>query len=320
MSSPLANRWGLGDRPDLGAMNEIVRLFRSLDVSRPDALPDLSAPHSLVLASDYSGQHAGARGEVYAFLLLDPTDMTHWLMARDHLRKVHGLGQRRMSFKALGDRARQRVLSRFLTAADRLNGILFVVRISKRVGILFDEQSEVDPQLTSALENWTPRTVERLLRVSHLAALLIAGLSRPGQDILWISDQDDVAANIDRHWTMTTVFGTIASNYLEHSLGHIRIATTASDSGQRDLEDLVGIADLAAGAISEVLDNYDGEDWPMLGLTLPAPKTALKTQNLMGWLSDTRQKLKRIIIEIEPGISPSKIRIRHWEFIGSSSL
>lgn len=296
-------------------MNTLVRLLRALDVSSPWALPDLHTTSRLLLASDYGGQHTGARGEVYAYLLIDGTDLDTWWHARAHLRSAHGLGQRRMAFKALGDRTRQQVLSAFLAAADQLNGLLFVVRVSKRVGPLFNEDSEVDPRLAEELASWSPKTVERLLRICHFGALLLAGLSQPGQDVLWVTDQDDIAANVGRHRTMTDAFGTIASHYLEHSLGHLRVATTASDTGQRDLEDLIGLTDLAAGATGQALDAYDDVEWPISGLVVPAPVLPGKTRRLMAWLADDRPRLKRFIVSIEPGQNPEKIRFRQFKFV-----
>lgn len=320
MPSALANRWGLGERSDLGSMNTLVSLFRVLDVSSPWALPDLYAASRLLLASDYGGQHASARGEVYAYLLVDRAKLGMWWHAREHLRSARGLGRRRMAFKALGDRTRRQALPAFLAAADNLDGLLFVVRVSKRVGTLFNEDSKIDPLLAEKLARWSPKTVERLLRVCHFGALMLSGLSRPGQDVLWVTDQDDIAANVERHRTMTDAFGTICSHYLEHSLGHLQVATAASDTGQRDLEDLIGLTDLAAGTACQVLDAYDNVEWPVPGLVVPTPVLPEKTRKLMAWLADDRPPLKRLVVSIEPGSTPEKMRFRQFKFVTSESF
>ena len=300
-------------------MNTLASLLHAFDVSSPNALPNLRAASQVFIASDYSGQHSGAGGQVYAYLLIDDTNLSAWLYARAYLRSTYGLGQRRMAFKALGDRKRRDALAKFLTAADQLNGLLFVVRIDKRVGTLFNQNSDVEPSLAAELSGWAPKTLERLLRVSHLGALMLAGLSRPGQNVLWVTDQDDIAANVERHRAMAKIFSIVASHYLEHSLGHLKAATTASDTGQRDLEDLVALPDLAAGAVSQVLDGYGDSEWLIPGFVAPPPALPDKTRLLMSWLADDRAQLKRFVVSIEPGQTPEKIRFRHFKFVATGS-
>lgn len=222
-----------------------------------------------------------------------------------------------MAYKSLGDRARRRALPAFLAAADQIEGLLFVVRVSKRVGALFvDADAPLSP-MAEQLARWPPKTAERLLRICHFAALTLAGLSRPGQDVLWITDQDDVAANEDRHRLLTQAFGTISSHYLEHDLGHLRVATTASDTGQRDLEDIVNLTDLAAGAVGQVLDRYEGVEWLVPGLIRPPPAVPGKARRVLDWLSDAGSRLKRTVVSIEPASSATRLRIRQFEFMGS---
>src|SRR5690606_15885909 len=88
-----------------------------------------------------------------------------------------------------------------------------------------------------------------------LGSLLIAGLSRERQNVLWISDQDAIAANLDRHKQATNAIASVLSGYLPHPLGHIRIGTAQSDDGSKAIEDLLAIPDIAAGAWSEVCNS-----------------------------------------------------------------
>ncbi len=322
-ASPLANNWCLGDRPDLGAMNVVNGLIRALDLNSPFALPCFDRTARLMVGSDYGGQHASSKFEALAFVLADAGTVGPWLNATGKLRARYLRDRRRMSFKALGDRLRMEALPAFLSAADLLHGMLLVVLVDKRIGSLFASDHDpagIAPEVV-ALAEWPARTTERLLRICHVVSLALAGLTREGQEILWVTDQDEIAANVERHALLVKVFGTIASHYLEHTLGHLRIATTASDTGTRDLEDFVAIADLAAGAVCHLLNSYREASTPVAQrVVVPPPLgVAPKAQALLDWFSDQRSSLKRLVISIEPVEKSSRLLVRHYAFAGTNA-
>lgn len=319
----LTRNWCLGDRPDLGAFNTLNRLVRTLAFSDQSALPNLGRGNQLVVASDYSGQHATAQFESFAFVIAEGESLLPCLDEWRALRTTHLPDNRRMSYKNLGDRARRAALSRFLSATDCIEGLLLVVLVDKRTGALFtpiQQDTHVDPALVSAFSIWRTNAVERLLRICHLMSLFLSGLTRSGQNVLWITDQDDIAANEDRHRTWVRAFQTISSHYLEHALGHLRLATTASDTGSRQLEDLVAVADLSAGAVGHALDSYGFDGIQGGGLFVPPPTNAsAKSRLVMDWFSDCRSRLRRLVLSIEPGSTAAKLRVRHIAFHGSAS-
>lgn len=320
----LSNNWFLGDRPDLGAMNALNRLIREFDIRSSRALPRLWRASDLIIASDYSGQHSTSQYEAYGFVALDAGRLDPWLHAREHFRRHHLTGSRRMSFKALNDRIRASALPGFLKMSDTMSGLLLVVLIDKRAGPLFDRDD--DPPLTE-LEvrlktEWPTSSTEKMFRICHFISLLLAGLSKQLQNVLWVTDQDDIAANTQRHRDLVEAFGRIMSHYVEHMLGHIRMATTASDSGSLDIEDLVATADLAAGAVCQVMNTYQTAGNGLVhgvGTFRPSDLSP-KVVNLMNWFSDQRSSLKRLVVSIEPGSQASKLLFRHIDFLGSTAL
>ncbi|HEX4421136.1 MAG TPA: hypothetical protein VH165_24630 [Kofleriaceae bacterium] len=152
-----------------------------------------------------------------------------------------------MSFKQLGDAYREEALVSFLEAANRIPGVLLLVAFSKDVGDLLDKDS--DQFLFSMLSHWKPAVREELFRVLCLVSLLVAGLSRVGHDVLWLSDEDAILANNARMQEMAPAFRKLASGIIPHQMGHLRFTTAAHDSGDLNVEDLVAIPDLAAGAL-----------------------------------------------------------------------
>lgn len=154
---------------------------------------------------------------------------------------------------------------------------------------------------------------ERLLRVVHFLSLFIAGLSRPGQNLLWFTDQDDIAANDDRVTELTGIFGNVVSHYLQHNLGHLRCGTTACDNGSLQIEDLAAIADLAAGGCVELANRYRAEDvMPTGSVIVPAPASlSMKATNLLGWTCQSNKELKRLVLLLEPVPESTAVRVKH---------
>ena len=314
----LGHRWGLGDRPELGATNLVSGLMRTLDVTDSTALPDFTHASTLLIGSDYSGQHSTSDFEALGFLIADADRLQPWLAARSALRERHLPDGKRMAFKNLGDKKRVAMLPEFIEASERIHGLLLVVLVDKSIKTFFRQNGDSEPGGVDddLLAGWTAKVEERLLRVCHIAALFIAGLSRPGQNIVWIGDQDEIAANELRLRQFTEAFGRIMSGYLEHSLGHLRVGTTASDSGSREVEDFVAIADLAAGAMCKVLNAHRraGVDFPS-GIFVPNQQGMVsKVDALAWWLSHKGNPLKKIVLSFEPAGHPAKMKVRHYDF------
>lgn len=323
-TSPFANNWRLGERPDLRSMNVVNRVFKMLDMRGPRALPCFDGATRLLVGSDYGGQHADSRYESPAFVVADGTALGPWFDARERFRETHLPDGRRMSFKSLNDRLRAAALPDFLSAADLIPGLLLVVLFDKRIGSIFasDEDQAVLPAELLRLVEWPVRTQERMLRVCHVLALVLAGLTRELQHILWITDEDETAAIVERHTLFTHAFGTIASHYLEHGLGHLRVATTASDTGDRNLEDFVAVADLAAGAVCHVLNAYGSTGLSEVpDLVVPPPLgSPQKVGWLLNWFSNDCTPLRRLILSFEVIDNSPRLKVRHVEFLGSNGL
>lgn len=156
-----------------------------------------------------------------------------------------------MSYERLGDRRRRNALDHFLNASAVLVGFLVTVLVEKKLRLFSSGEA-----IPSEFAHWKPRVFERLLTAINVASILLAGLSRSGQNVVWFSDEDDFAANDQRLWEVYDVFSRVSSHYLGHDLGHFRFATAKSYDGSRELEDLLAFPDLEAGWLSELLGSY----------------------------------------------------------------
>jgi hypothetical protein len=253
--------------------------------------------------SDYGGAHKGARYEVFSYLVTTPVGLSGFDAERVQLRRA-GLGvERRMAYKALNDNVRLRSLTGYLEAADRLAGVLITFAVDKRAVHRFTESYKSETAFGS-FGPWTEKSFGKLSRAAHLAAIVIEGLRADGQDLIWITDEDEIAPNPTKHAEATRFLAHILSSYCTGDMGHFRFGTTASDPGDLLIEDLAAVPDLAAGSLNEILSR--------VGLHPESPTVArlfiaddgrapLKVKHIANWLSGPSGTLKKANIVVDEG-------------------
>lgn len=267
----------------------------------------------LLVACDIGGSQKTQRYETYSFLIVDLDCNAPWLGGQACFRSAVLPHRRRMAFKAMNDGFRRRALAPFMKLADHLNGVLVTFAVDKiqRPRIIFDE-----PPGDELGALWKAAIVNRLLWVIHLSVFLVSSLSAPGQDVMFIIDEDEVAANVRQLTKLTELFGRAHGNQGGPMMGHLRCGTTKSDDGSLALEDLVAIPDLVAGAVGEFTDVLDRDGaGPLAGILqrLPARLT-WKTRMIMSWLLQEASALARItcIIDGTPGSPKWRATILRW--------
>jgi hypothetical protein len=308
--------WRQITKPNIGMLAGLDRVFCDLQKQRPAIFPDFSNESTIFAASDYSGQHRNAAYEAYSFVLTTPKRWQSWERHRLKMRSQFLL-MRRISFKSLEDKRRREVLPVFMAAAALLEGITLTVLVNKTLGSLFSSTGKLDlnhPEL-ARFSNWKASVIERTLRVTHLMALFIAGFSSEGQDLIWITDEDDIVANEDKLREVTTIFSEVSSNLIEHNLRHFRLGTTASDNGTMQLEDLAAIADLSAGALVDVLTDLESDGKitsPHLFLPI-GHRVSRKSRAVMAWFTSYGMPMRHIVIALDPG-AKGQISLRRMVF------
>jgi hypothetical protein len=303
--------WSHVDVPALGASNTISAAIARAEQRHPGLIPDLRSFPTLLVGSDYSGLHKAAQFEVNTLLITNFETIAWWDEHRSRLRAQRLPHQRRMSYKTLNDGYRREALVSFLDAANQMTGILVTFAIDRRVPSLFTLEDPTDvARRFQMFDGWKGPAIEHAMRILHIASLLLRGLSAPGQDVLWFTDEDDIVANEGRLRTFVSAFATISSHYLPHPLRHLRIGTTMSDTGRRDIEDYVAITDITAGAFQDLLSAGGAKhllDNPSIFLP-PSQALSRKARVVMDWYSDNTQPLRRLAIVIDEP-HPGKPRI-----------
>jgi hypothetical protein len=302
-------------------------LARSLSadlLSDRSGFPFLTRGRALLLVADFCGHHQNQNFDTYTFLILDAAKNQEWLSWQHHFRHATLPNHRRMSFKALNDGMRRRALIPFMRAAAGIEGCLVQFAISKAGGSLFAEAAEGELG-RALLKRWKPHVQERLLRVLHLSAFLLSGLSVPDQDVIWIIDEDDIAANVTMLTDLTALFARVLSSYSSHTLRHIRCGTTATaDDGGLSLEDLAAIPDLTTGALGELCTGFVIDDvFPRKGLITPLPTNlSWKTKLIASWMAAPGFPIRRhtTILELLPRSTRTRISTLGWKMYEGSLI
>ena len=292
--------------------------IRRLLTQNPNGFPDLRSASTVLITSDYSGDHSGSKYRVLSFLFADIERCQEWDEKRSNRRARLLADKRRMSFKELShDKQRQRALAPFLTAADAIPGLVFTVAIDSAIDSLFEGAAPLDlsnPDF-AAFRKWKPRVLEKAFRVVHLTSFLLAGLSRPGQNVLWFTDEDAIVANPDRLTQFTSLFAWIASSYLAFNLSHLRCGTTQCDNGSLMIEDLAAVPDLIAGSVRDQLQLVSdvGPDLPGV-FWIHRGDFSEKTSFIIWWLADTTKPLKRVLCLLDPAPDSSGVVLSWFHF------
>lgn len=267
----------------------------------------------LLVTCDIGGSQKLQPYETFSFLILDLDRNGPWLATQAAFRAQFFTHHRRMSFKTLNDGLRRRALAPFLRLASLVDGVLVTFAVDKlerpRIGL----DDEVREELRAF---WKPAVADRLMWVIYLSVFLVSGLSVAGQDVMFIIDEDEVAANVPQLTKLTELFGRAYSNQGGPMMGHLRCGTAKSDDGSLALEDLVAIPDLAAGAVGEFTDALRRHGaGPLSGLIQRLPPTLTwKTRVIVPWLSTRDQSLTRLtcIIDGSQGSATWRATIPEW--------
>lgn len=319
-----SRRWNHIDNEDLGLMNILSESIYRVETNFPSLLPELRFCPTIFIGSDYSGQHNTAKYEALSFLFADLQGCASWDYHRKIVRNRYLKDGRRMSYKQLNDRQRNRALFPFLNAANYIPGLLLTLLIEKEVGYLCipSNGSLKDHEILKDYAHWNKVSFEKMLRVLHFASLFIAGLSRSKQNIIWITDEDDIVPNDQRLKEVIEIFAAISSHYIQHDMGHFRFGTTKSDKLDRQLEDLIAIPDFAAGSLCRVFrEHRDQRTIPTSAVIVPPPENLpQKARNIMSWFSDNSHPLKRLVYMIRTMNDTTDLTVQYFRFHGTNDF
>lgn len=219
-----------------------------------------------------------------------------------------------MRYSDLRDPSQERMVAPLLSAALSLHGLLACLAIDKTLRSVIDASGKIDiadPQL-EPWRHWKGRQFERMLRVASFVAVLLVGLSRPDQSMCWITDEDEIASNQTQLERLASGLAAMIMGRAPHHISAVECATTVTDSGAFETEDLVTIPDLVGGAVTDLLNAWKdaGVSWSTK-LHVPIPDSVqAKARPILNWFSSARGPLTRMLIVVIPNSTPGEIQVK----------
>ena len=275
---------------------------------------------SMIISSDYSGQHKEESHEAYSFLSTSSRLLEKWLPHLEAFRKEWLPDGRRLSFKKLNEPVRWRALPAFLETAGRLNANLITIMVEKRVGsfMIGGPKAAIEVFPDCFPPNAKHGTVEKMLRLASFVALILSGLRNEDQISNWISDHDETLDSQERR----EQFARLAT-YLTFGITGWRqpadnyFGTTELDKSPYWAEDVAAISDIAAGAyckMSRHLPTFMGRETWKLGISSSNIKDhrALAVGN---WLATNQNALRHVLLRLEHD-SSGEVRASAQSFLG----
>ncbi len=228
-------------------------------------LPDLAAfsNETVAVFSDYSGEGSGDYF-TYSFLICAWDLVGGFNERMKQVRAKHGLGDKEIAFKDFRMGQLQRALPEYLWLLDSVPGFLFTLVVEKEISSLFTTQDRparqtlVDTLAAQGFGDWKIDTTEKLLRVVHTTALFTALLARPGQKLFWMSDNDEICPNEDRHKLVLKLFGQLLGLYTEQAKSFQVIGGgTPFETRHIETLDLLSVCDVVSGSVEHYLTKKD---------------------------------------------------------------
>lgn len=244
----------------------LVRNMEALLISSQDArklmLPNLSAfsNETVAVFSDYAGEGSGDY-YTYSFLLCAWNLQEFFQREMAIIRARFGLGTKEIAFKYFRNGQVKAALPDYLRELNnKLPGFVFTLVVDKRIRSVIHQNDKDGPKALSRhlsennLGNWHAQTAEKLMRIVHASAFLAALLSKDGQKIFWMTDNDDICPNEETHRCLIKLFYQILGMYAQGKKNYPMIGG-ARPFAERDTKtmDLLSVADVTASSIEHYL-------------------------------------------------------------------
>jgi hypothetical protein len=160
-----------------------------------------------------------------------------------------------------------------------------------------------------------------MFRIGYCTAMLVAGMSRPGQDVHWVSDRDAAFANDAMEKDTVGVFARLLTMFSPHKLGQVSYGTTAHGVEPLFQEDLAAVPDLMCGATCEIFTSIKREYVDIPDIYARLPKLTIRPQEFLKWYASGPWPLKRYICSFESRKGrPASVGILHPGLMGRDAL
>jgi hypothetical protein len=291
--------------------------FKARDKQGKLLLPDLSALLNTAVGiySDYGGEDPSSRCLTYSFLICAYGSLGPFKEKMAALRKSSGIGQKEIAFKDFRHGPSRRMLPAYLRLTDQyISGLLFTLVVDKSIPSLFGPgNAETFGKMAEALEQsgygaLADKVAEKLFRVVHCIAFLIALLVHPGQKLFWMMDHDAIGETPERHTKLLEILLKVLPLYTTKSFGFLGGARPFTPRAFDEL-DLLSISDIAAGSLAQCISGVDSVGQENAQIKPGADQ-------VLRWLCHNSVTLKKFAMTVKrlpdgtPGVGPIDFEAR----------
>ncbi|OJU31264.1 MAG: hypothetical protein BGN99_17410 [Alphaproteobacteria bacterium 65-37] len=274
--------------------------FKARDVEGKLLLPNLSAlaNRTVGIFSDYGGEDSTSRFFTYSFLVCAFGSLDPFKQQMGMLRATSGIGGKEIAFKDFRWGPLRRMLPDYLRLCDGyISGLLFTLVVDKTIPSLFGPgDAETVRRMTDALGETgygaiAPRVVEKLFRILHTIAFLVALLGHSGQKIFWMTDHDAIGETPAQHRKLLAILNRVLPLYTKKQFSFLAGARPFMPKAFEYL-DLLSLADIAAGTIAQTLTSID---------TLGKENAQIKDggDHVLRWLCNNSITLKKFTMTVK---------------------
>lgn len=293
-------------------IHEFQRQLFAQEARRELLLPNIRDDNeSIAVFSDYGGESSNSKYFTYSFLICAWNQTGHFIKEMTALRQKAGLNDpfKEIAFKDFRYGPIKRSLEEYLkNLSNYVNGYLLTVVVEKSAGSIFGTDRKATHKfITKTLaENgfgtWKPDVAEKILRITHFVAYLVALLSRAGQKVIWMTDHDSIAPTNERFMDVLNLFNNLLRHYCNHELSIVGGAVPF-DEKCPDFLDLLSATDVVAGSVEHYLNRSHGKD--------DEPLIKEEANHVLRWLSGQGIALKKhamIIRAHEGGLASASLK------------
>lgn len=245
-------------------IKEFQRHLQSSEARKELLLPNIQDKNeTIAVFSDYGGEHSSSKFYTYSFLVVAYSQLHLFNKKMNELRGEYGLNDpfKEIAFKRLDHGPSFRFLEPYLlTAQNLINGLVLTVVVEKDIdSLFFDGKLNSSKVLEEALAKigmsyLKPAVAEKLFRITHYLSFLITLLSKEGQKIFWMTDNDAIAANTERFEDALSFFCRVLGHYSQKRYALVGGAVPFKEKDSSFL-DLLSIPDLVGGAVENYMTN-----------------------------------------------------------------
>ena len=220
-------------------------------------LPELTknGNQTIAIYSDYGGEIKESKYFTYSFLFCGHNHSFGFPDEIKKLRIKHRLNDTEIAFKGFHYCPMIRLLPEYLNTLNfSVVGLLVTIVVDKQISSFFTTKTQLS-ELTEILEkeqlgSWKLLIAEKLLRIVHIIAYFIGLLSADGQKIFWMTDNDGIAPNPEKHMLSLELLQRVLPLYTKNEFSMFGSATPFGKDNV-GYYDFLSSTDITAGSVEQ---------------------------------------------------------------------